>query len=275
MLDEQTKTSTMSPRAIGSFTLASKMRDSRTVLDGLRQSGAYKLLFPRPNSAALNSILVNTSGGLTGGDRFSGSITVGPSSHLRLTTQAAERAYKSQPNQIAKVEVKAHVAAGARLDWLPQETILFDRSALRRHLRIDLEPGARALLVEPLIFGRAAMGEALTALSFHDRITLTRAGVPLYMDAIALSGDVAAQLARPATLNGARAVANVVLAAPEAEGFLQPIRALLSGTGGVSLIEDGLLALRLVGRDGYALRKRLVPVLHLLTQNDLPRSWML
>lgn len=245
-----------------------------SALAGLRQSGAYKALFPRPRDRALDATLVNTAGGLTGGDRFSATVEAGADSHLRVTTQAAERAYRAQPGEIGHVRNQGIVGAGARLDWLPQETILYDGSALRRELSVDLAPDARLLLVEPLVFGRVAMGEVLGQVFFRDRITVTRGGVPLYLDAVRFTGDVAAHLARPAVANGAGAMASLIYVAPDAEAHLAPLRALMPPTGGVSLLRPGLLVLRLLGADAYALRQVLVPALTRLTDDALPRSWM-
>ncbi|TCM85734.1 urease accessory protein UreD [Rhodovulum steppense] len=262
------------PRAQGLVRLSAKPGLHGTAIAGLRQSGAFKALFPRPRDGALDAILVNTAGGITGGDRFEADLQAQPGSHLRVTTQAAERAYRAQPGERGRVTNRLNVAAGARLDWLPQETILFDGAALDRRLVADLAPGARLLLVEPLVFGRAAMGEVLHAVSFRDRIEIRRAGVPLYLDALRLEGDLAAHLARPAVAFGAGAMASLILVAPEAEAHLAPLRALMPATGGVSLIGADLLALRLLAPDSFALRRVLVPVLGRLTDDALPRSWM-
>ena len=83
------------------------------------------------------------------------SAAVGAGACLTLTTQAAERAYRAAAGW-GDVQSTVSVAAGATLHWLPQELILFDGCALSRRLRIDLAADARALVVEPVIFGRAA-----------------------------------------------------------------------------------------------------------------------
>ncbi|WP_112315412.1 urease accessory protein UreD [Rhodovulum viride] len=265
------------PRAQGEVRLSSKPGPRGSVLAGLRQSGAFKAVFPRaaplPGGTPLDAVLVNTAGGITGGDRFCCTLEAGAGSHLRVTTQAAERAYRAQPGETGQVANRLRVAPGARLDWLPQETILFEGCRLDRSLVVDLAPGARLLLVEPLVFGRAAMGETLRAARFRDRIEIRRGGVPLYLDALRFEGDVAAQLARPAVAAGAGALASLVLVAPEAAAHLAPIRTLLPATGGASLLAGDVLALRLLAPDSYHLRKVLIPVLTRLTE-ALPRSWM-
>lgn len=261
------------PRAAGRIALRTKPGPKRTVLADLHQSGAFKALFPRPRGSALEAILVNTAGGITGGDSFAAGFDVAAGTRLAVTTQAAERAYRAQPGEVGQVRNGAQVGPGARLDWLPQETILYDGCALDRALRIDLAQDARLLMVEPMVFGRKAMGEVLGHVHVRDRIEITREGAPLYTDAIRLWGDAVAHLARPAVAAGAGAMASLVFVAPEAEAHLAPLRALMPASGGVSLIGPDLLAMRLLAEDGHVLRGVLLPVLNRLTENNLPRSW--
>ncbi|OIQ32936.1 MAG: urease accessory protein [Alphaproteobacteria bacterium MedPE-SWcel] len=256
--------------------------DGCVAIDGLHQAGALKLLFPR-GRPPVEAVLVNTAGGITGGDRFTLEASAGRNSQLTLTTQAAERAYRAQPGQTGRVQTTLTVAAGARLNWLPQETILFQNCDFARRLRVDLAPDARLLLVEPLVFGRAAMGERLTSARFHDRIDLYRGPRRLYHDAIRLNGDIAATLAGPGTGGGlsapSGALATLLLAAPEAEAALDWIRAALpsggSAVGGASLLAPDLLHLRLLAVDSFVLRQSLLPLLDRLTGGGLPRCWRL
>lgn len=261
------------PRSRGSLTLHASGATGRSRLTRLVQAGALKALFPRPTGPALDAVTINTGGGITGGDRFRIDVTATDDAHLRLTTQACERAYRAQPGEVGRMQTDLTVAAGARLDWLPQETILYDGCALNRALRIDLARDARLLMVEPIVFGRQAMGEVLRHVHVRDRIEIIREGAPLYTDAIRLWGDAVAHLARPAVAAGAGAMASLVFVAPEAEAHLAPLRALMPATGGVSLIGPDLLAMRLLAEDGHALRRVLLPVLNRLTENNLPRSW--
>ena len=219
--------------------------------------------------------MVNTAGGITGGDRFELSAEVGAKAKLTLTTQAAERAYKAQTGEVGRVTTRLSVAADAQLNWLPQEMILFENSALHRRLQIDLSDAARLLMVEPLVFGRAAMKETLKQVNFSDRIQITRDGQPLYLDAMHLHGDAAVHLARPAIANGAGAMASLVCVAPDAATKLAAISALLPETAGASMLADDILVMRLLATDSFEMRRTLVPVLDLLTHNTLPTSWRL
>jgi len=244
------------------------------VIADLRQSGAMRLLFPRPDSAALQAIMINTAGGVTGGDDFSLNARAEEDTFLTLTTQAAERAYRAQPNQVAKIRNRLKVNKNARLHWLPQETILFDGCAVHRRLSVDLDDGASLLLVEPLVFGRTAMGEVLADIDFMDRIEVRRGGQPIYLDAIALQNDATAHLAAPTTAAGAGAMATLVYVGPDAEVHLPKLRALLPPAGGASLLGPDILVARILAHDSFALRRSLMPILRHLSADALPRSWM-
>ncbi len=264
------------PRAIGTAVLSVRPgKAGQTRIGDLRQSGSLKLVFPRTFRADIETVLVNTAGGITGGDYFAADFDVQRGATLTVTTQAAERAYQAQPGTAGRVQTDIDVQSDAQLHWLPQELILFERSALRRRLAINLAAEARLLMVEPVIFGRVAMGEALRHINFQDRITITRAGKPLYIDAVHLRGDATAHLARNAIANGAGAMASLVLVRPDAAAQLAPIRAALPDTAGASLIADDTLVMRQLAADGYELRRALLPILDRLTDNALPTSWRL
>jgi urease accessory protein len=273
--------SSRAQRAIGTLLLHSKAQagSGASVLSDLRHSGCLKALFPRGPADRLSAVFVNTAGGITGGDDLRIAGRVGGDSHLSLTSQAAERIYRASGTAPARVSTTLSVAAGSRLDWLPQETILFDAARLDRRLRVDLEGDARCLLVETLVFGRTAMGETVHQLHLSDRIEVWRDGTPLFIDRMRLYGDAAAHLARRATGGGAVTLASVLLAtAPdsqEAAAHLEAIRADLPAGAGISLIRPGLLFLRLTATDSFNMRRTLLPLLAQLNDGPLPRTWML
>ena len=264
------------PRAIGSGKLSVQADPSgKTRLDGLRQSGSTKLVFPRARRNDADVILVNTAGGITGGDAYDLDVTVRAGAALTLTTQAAERAYRAQRGEVGRVTTRLHVHKDACFHWLPQELILFNRCSLARSLHVDLEPGARFLMVEPVVFGRAAMDETLEDVYFQDRIKIMRSGTRLYMDAMTLTGAATAHLAKPAIAGGAGAMASVVFVDPQAAHHLTAVRAMLPGTAGASLLAEDTLVIRQLALDSFELRRSLIPVLEHLTQQTLPASWRL
>lgn len=219
--------------------------------------------------------MINTAGGITGGDRFALEVRAGYGASLSLTTQAAERAYRAQFGEIGQVDTKLVVEEDAQLKWLPQELILFDHCALRRKLNIQLAKTARLLMVEPVVFGRTAMNEVLSDVYFEDRVSIWRDGAPLYVDGMNLHGNAAAHLTRSAIAGGAGAMASIVMVDPRAAGVLTTVRERLPQTAGASLLRDDTLVVRHLATDSLELRRALVPVLDLLTENTLPTSWRL
>ena len=263
------------PRSHGTLQITSKaLGRGASSLGTLRQQGSAKFLSVSRRDA-VEGVVINTSGGITGGDTLRIDAHAGADSTLRLTTQAAERIYRSSDQTAGSVTTRLCAEPGSRLDWLPQETILFDNAYLRRSLEASITSDSRFLMVEPVLFGRLAMGETVQQAHLSDRITITRDDKVLFRDATLLRGDIASQLDRPGVGNGARAMAFVLYAAPDAEAYLDRIRDLLPNTAGASLVAEGALVMRFLAADGFGLRQSLLPVLDLLTGNDLPRSWRL
>src|SRR5690606_5104483 len=108
-------------RASGHSRVVFGERDGVTFLDRLYQKGAARIRLPRPTAATQEAVLINTAGGLTGGDRFATGVTLRPRARAIVTTQACERIYRSSGGE-AHVSAKIELGAGARLCWLPQET---------------------------------------------------------------------------------------------------------------------------------------------------------
>ncbi|MBQ2262682.1 MAG: urease accessory protein UreD [Loktanella sp.] len=263
----------LQPRAQGALHLTAKRRGADSVIGDLRQQGALKVLFPRSYGSALEAVFLNTAGGLTGGDRMALDITAGPDARIVVSSQAAERGYAALDDQVAQVDVTLQVADGGRIDWLPQETILFDAAALNRRMDVDLTGSGQCLIVEPVIFGRVAMGEVVHQLHLTDHWRIRRDGRLIFADSVRLIGDADALLARPAIAGGAGAMATLLLAAPSAAALAGALD--LPATAGASLLADDLLLIRLLAADGFTLRRDLIPLIEALSAAALPRVWRL
>ena len=264
------------PRAIGTAVVeVAGDAQGHTRLQRLRQTGAMKVLFPQTFRRDMQGVVVNTAGGMTGGDRFDVQASVQAAGRLTMTTQAAERVYRALGHKPATVRNSLTGEEGARLNWLPQETMLFDASRLNRRLEIDLQSSAQVLMVETLVFGRAAMGEAVGQVDLKDRISIMRDGVPVFCDGVTMTGSAVEHLSRAAIAQGAGGVSTVVLVHPQAATFLKTLRDLLPPIGGASLLADDVLVARALAPDSFDLRCALIPMLEHLSDTPLPAAWRL
>lgn len=249
------------------------------VLD-LSESGPMRLRFPRTRGGPPEGILVNTAGGIACGDSVETSLDLEAGADFVLTTTAAEKIYRSD-GPVSTVLNRATLGPGARLAWLPQETIVFDRARLRRRFEADLAADAALLIVEIVAFGRAAHGETITQGLFDDAWRIRRENRLVYADTLRLEGAIEALLARPAIGGGARACATILDLSPGAPARLDASRDLLEVasagiTGGIEAATsawNGHLAIRMLGRDIGSLRKLTARFLTGYRGTPLPRVW--
>lgn len=242
--------------------------------EGLRQlaqSGSAKAMLPR-TSGLPEVVFVNTSGGLTAGDRLELSLALGKGVAAIATTQTAERAYRAGNGPAARVKVSLSVAQGGWLDWLPQEMILFNGARMHRETEISLALGAGCLSVETLVLGRAAMGERVTQLDLRDSRTIRCNGQPLAAERLHLNGAALSRTGA-AMLGGARAITTLIRIG--AGDWLGPVRAALTepGVTGAASAVGNRLVVRLAAPDLWPLRKQLLRLLSILRPGPLPRVW--
>ena len=263
-------------RARGTLHIAFRDRDGTTALADLRQEGCLKARFPRPTGWT-EAVTLNTSGGIAGGDRLSSTLQIAQNARATFSAQAAERFYRALPaDPPAHVRTSITLQAGAAAEWLPQESILFDRCALDRALQIDMAADACFLGVECLVFGRALMGETVRQARLSDTIRIRRDGRLILHDAIRLNGDVAATLARSASGKGAGAVATLAYVAPDAASRLHTLRDAWTNTPveAAASTWNNMLVGRIVASDAASLRTTLVAGLNILRDGRaLPRVW--
>ncbi len=246
-----------------------------TRIAGLRQEGSAKAFLPRTDAEDPEVVFLNTAGGLTGGDRMAFRLALDPDARATATTQTAERVYRAASG-VAEMRVELEAGAGAALDWLPQETILFQGAALMRETTVSLGQDARLLMAETVVLGRAAMGETVTRAAFTDRRRVLREGRPVMVEPLALDAESLAAEG-PAGLDGARALATLALFDQGAEDALGPVRALLDEPGAVAHASawDGKLVLRAMAADARPVRRIVARVAAHLRRGPLPRVWQI
>jgi urease accessory protein len=263
-------------RSRGSVRVTLKRRSGRARLGELYQSGCGKAFLPRVDGPEPEVVFLNTAGGLTGGDRLAYALGLDAGLRAVATTQTAERIYASAGGR-AEVTVTLGVGDGARLDWLPQETIVFEAAALDRRTEIDLAGEAACLFAETIVLGRAAMGESVRRADLRDVRTVRRDGRPVFVEPLALGPAILAAAAEPALLRGARAFATVALVARGAEDAVAPVRRVLDEPGVEAAASgwDGRCVVRVLGPDGWPVRRQVARVLAVLRDRPLPRVWQL
>ncbi|QXX76743.1 urease accessory protein UreD [Methylovirgula sp. HY1] len=266
-----------SQRSEGGLRLGFKRRGPLTVLDNLFQSGCLRARILRAEPGhPTEAVLLNTAGGLTGGDRLSLTISWEPGTHAVVTNQACEKLYRAAAGE-ARIETTLDVKEGATAEWLPQEAILFDRASVWRDLQVRLSGGAVFTGLEAVVLGRAAMGETVQSTRFKDRWRIWRGDRLVYADAFGLNGDIASLLAQAPVTQGHIAFANLLHVGPAGEMALEQVRALLPTCGCVAGASawNGLLTIRFVADSSARLRSALVRVLDTLRVTPLPRVWQI
>ena len=263
-------------RAMGTIALSVKQLDGRTRRSHVHEDGSLRVRFPNAAPEALEAVFVNTGGGMTGGDRFTIDLALEAGTSLIAGTAAAEKIYRSNGPD-TEMAVTLTIADGARLFWLPQETILFDRARLSRSIDVDLAPGASLLMAEAVVLGRAAHGEAVEQGMLADRWRIRRGGRLVYADTARLDGAISEKLGQAAVTNGGIAFATVLCAsgAEDLAQKLEQVRALedtFKGEVGISLW-NGIAVARLCAVDGATLRRDLIAVLAALG-TPVPRLWL-
>lgn len=258
-------------RATGRIALAVNALGGATRRSRVHEAGSLRVRFPNVTSDVLEAVIVNTGGGMAGGDRFSIDVAVGEGAQLVAGTAAAEKIYRSTGPD-TEMDISLKVGAGAKLAWLPQETILFDRARLSRRIVVDLAEDASLVMAEAVVFGRAAMGETMEEGRWSDHWRLRRGGKLVFAESARLDGALAGMLGRRAVANGGIALATVLIAPGDVD-TITALRALdFQGEAGVSAW-NGIAVARLVARDGLTLRHDLTALIAALGQS-VPRLWL-
>jgi urease accessory protein len=216
-------------------------------------------MFPQMGNAGdagyREAVLINTAGGVAGGDRLHTDVTALADATITLTSQAAERIYCAL-DRPARMSTTLTAYAAAKLAWCPQETIVFDRARLRRDTRIALSAGAEVLALEWIVLGRAAHGEGLAGGSVVDSWRVEQNGRLVWADTLRISDDVFPHLRRSALLADHTAVAMLVYVGPDLKKRLECLRDWAESLGcrAAATVVGGLIVVRLAAAEASALR---------------------
>ena len=279
-LRDNAQTPSKSQRAFGTVDLRVADGD----LKRFYQSGSAKIFLPKTYADTIEAAMVNTAGGLTDGDDYRYEITASGNTHLTATTQTAERIYRARQTSDdvaitpATVQINLTATGGASLHWLPQETILFDGSHLRRNLNVKLDGNASVLLAEMLVFGRTAMPERLNEGYLSDQWRVYRDDVLIHGEAVHLAGNIAEKMEAMATAATHINITTILYIAPDAQDklasaqrFFDSCPDIISGLSAWG----GKLVIRLIGSDTMRLKSVTADFLTTFRNLPNPRVWML
>lgn len=244
------------------------------------QEGAFKARVLQPHAQAHADIaLINTAGGLTGGDTMSLTVDNGAGAYTAISTQACEKFYRAGEGK-TKVQTSLTLGEGSVLHWVPQEAILFNASNVERAIDASMHPSARLLLAESILLGRCFSGERFDRGTLCDSWSIKAGGRLIHTERLRLHASDADTVSAAPKMGDFTAMSTLLLVAQNAEDFVQPARRIIAQTrcrGGASASTvNGTkkLLVRLLATDGYELRKTLVPLMAILGDGrTLPRLW--
>jgi urease accessory protein len=245
------------------------------------QRSPIRVLFPRANGAAIEeAVFVNTAGGIAGGDRLESCVTALPNASIAITSQAAEKVYRAL-NEPARIATKLEASESAKLAWLPQETIVFNRARISRKTEIELSSGAELVALEWLVLGRAAHGEEMGGGQITDSWRVKKDGRLIWGDTFRATNEIFPHLGRKALLSDCKAIATLLYFGPNLDITLEILRDLAPSLGCpcAATLVSGLMVVRFAARVSSDLRLALRTVLQLFGRElgpgpfRVPKMW--
>ncbi len=245
-----------------------------TICQRVAEADGYRARFPA-HGHGCEAVLLNTGGGVAGGDHVTLSARLDAGAAACITSVAAERIYRST-GLPARLDVQLTLADAAELGWLPEETILSSGAGLRRRIEADLTATSRLTLVDMLVLGRKASGETIRSGEIADDWFIRRDGRLIQREALRLTGDIAARLEQPAIAGGHHIIGTLLHVAPDATDLLPVLRQALAAADGISFAIsawNGKIVLRALATQTAALHRLMSRAAGLTLRQALPRQW--
>lgn len=231
-------------------------RGVRTVLAERRHDGplvVQKPLYPEGDTVC-HTIILHPPAGIVGGDELEISCDAAADAQVLLTTPGAGKWYRSA-GPWAKQRLEFHVAVGACLEWLPQETIVFDGALADMGSQINLAAGASYIGWEILCLGRTGSGERYDHGSCRLHTQIRRDGKLLWFEKgnIEAGGRIGAS---PAGLGGHSVCATMIVAGDIEAALIARCREQTAEDAciAMTLLPGPLLVARHIGDSGAAAR---------------------
>ena len=213
-------------RADGSSRIVLGGSETGTRIMDIFQRAPLRIMFPSLRHGTVEElVLVNTAGGIAGGDRLHASVTTLANASVAVTSQAAEKIYRAL-SEPARIATKLVACGASKLAWLPQETIFFNCGRLSRNTDIELSSGAELLALEWLVLGRAAHREEIFGGYIADNWRVKKDGRLIWADSFRATEEVFSQLPRKALASYCKAVGTLIYFGPHLDRCLQYLRAI-------------------------------------------------
>jgi urease accessory protein len=223
------------------------------------QRSPLRILFPKVGGGAVEElVIVNTAGGIAGGDRLDFSVTALANASVAVTSQAAEKVYRALSSP-ARIGTKLIACEASKLAWLPQETIVFNRARLSREMEVELASGAEVLALEWLVLGRAAHGEEVVDGGITDSWRVKKDGRLIWADSFRVTAKMFSIVHRKALLSNCKAVGTLIYFGPDLDlrlAYLRDIAPSLECHCAATSV-GGLIIIRFAAKASYDLRRAL------------------
>jgi urease accessory protein len=227
------------------------------------QRSPIRIMFPGIRGAPVQeAVVMNTAGGIAGGDRLEFAVTVLANASVTVTSQAAERVYRAL-KEPALINTRLKMCETAKLAWLPQETIVFNGGRMRRNTEIEISAGAELLALEWLVLGRAAHGEEMVSGQITDGWQVRLDGRLIWADRFRATDDMFPRLRSRALLADFKAIGTLIYFGPDVEARIQLLRDLAPQLQChcVTTAVSGLVIARLASRAAAELKASLRDIL--------------
>jgi urease accessory protein len=235
-----------------------------------------RILTPSVQGGIPEAVLANTSGGIAGGDTSHVDILVAQNAQALVTGQAAEKIYRSI-DMPASIRTVIKIEDDSTLEYLPQESILFDGAKLNRAVNISLGARSYLLLSEMFVLGRWAMKEDFTRGIFLDRWSIDVAGQPIWREGLRVEGGLSS-LSSSLGFANARALATIFYVGANAGEVLGLARDAIGPMGGATIVRD-MLVVRMLGNEAGMLKQQLGEIISVIRAAalgrpaEVPRVW--
>jgi urease accessory protein len=246
------------------------------------QRSPIRIMFPSVGDGGIEeAVLVNTAGGIAGGDRLHLDVTVLANASIAVTSQAAEKVYRAL-SKPARITTRLKACETAKLAWLPQETIVFNWGRLSRETEIELSSGAELLALEWLVLGRAAHGEEMVGGHITDSWRVKKDGRLIWADSFRATDEVFPHLQRKALLSNCKAIGTLIYFGPHLGTrleFLRDVAASLECHCAATSV-GGLIVVRFAAKVSYDLRLALRNFLQQFSRElgpgpfRVPKMWL-